>query len=110
VDVLRQDLRYALRTLLRAPGFTIVTVLTITLGTAGTTAVLGLLGGGVALGLPAGVGATRLLAGFLFGVSPTDPLTMTGVVTLLLGVALLASFLPARRATRVDPVIALRSE
>jgi predicted permease len=71
---------------------------------------LALVGGGILLGLLAGVGATRLLAGFLFGVSPTDPLTMTGVVTLLLGVALLASFLPVRRATRVDPVIALRSE
>jgi putative ABC transport system permease protein len=67
-----------------------------------------------ALGVGAGVAgalvSTRLLAGLLYGVPPTDPLTLTGVALLLFAVAALASYLPARRATEVAPVVALRGE
>jgi putative ABC transport system permease protein len=65
---------------------------------------------GIALGLAAALGLSRAIAGLLFSLSPTDPATLAGVGGLLLAVALLASYLPARRATRVDPLVALRSE
>jgi ABC-type antimicrobial peptide transport system permease subunit len=56
------------------------------------------------------LGATQLAAGLLYGVTPRDPLTFVGVVALLVLVAAGASWLPARRATRVDPIIALRAD
>jgi predicted permease len=66
--------------------------------------------GGVALGLIVSLGLTRLLAKMLFGVSPTDPMTFVLITLLLMTVALLACFVPAWRATQVDPLVALRDE
>jgi putative ABC transport system permease protein len=66
--------------------------------------------GGVALGLLAAVGLTRLLEKMLYGVSAADLMTFTVITLLLMAVALLACFIPAWRATKVDPLIALRSE
>ncbi len=65
---------------------------------------------GVGAGLVASLAVTRLLSGFLFEVSPTDPLAIGAVTLLLAAIALAATLIPARRATRVDPVIALRAE
>jgi putative ABC transport system permease protein len=64
----------------------------------------------IGVGLLASLALARLLSGQLFGVSPTDPVTFVGIAALLAGTALLASYLPARRATRVDPITALRAE
>ena len=65
---------------------------------------------GVAIGMPLSFGLSRLLQGMLFGLTPTDGATFVGVAVLLAAVALLASWVPARRAARVDPMQALRYE
>ena len=65
---------------------------------------------GVALGVAGALAATRVLASSLFGVTATDPSTFLGVALVLGAVAMVSSYLPARRASRVDPIVALRSE
>jgi putative ABC transport system permease protein len=65
---------------------------------------------GAAIGLVAALAAARVMKTLLFTISPRDPLTFAVVPALLSAVALVACYLPARRATRVDPLVALRSE
>ena len=71
---------------------------------------LRLIGIGAALGLLASFGATRIIANQLSGVSPHDPLTLVGVVTVMAWVGAAACYFPAQRASRVDPNVALRVE
>jgi ABC-type antimicrobial peptide transport system permease subunit len=72
------------------------------------TVVIVLIGVGVGLGIA--VAGTRLISGILFGLIPTEPLTMLLAALLMLGVAAFSVYLPARRAAKVDPMIALRYE
>jgi ABC-type antimicrobial peptide transport system permease subunit len=65
---------------------------------------------GIAIGVPCALAASRLIASTLFGVSSHDVATLTAVSLLLVAVALLAGYLPARRASAIDPIIALRTE
>ncbi len=80
-------------------------ILRLVLGGAGKLAVIG-----IAIGLVSALGLTRLMGKLLYGVGPGDPLTFIVVPAILIGVALVASYLPARRASRVDPMVALRYE
>ena len=86
-------------------GATRADVLRLVLGRAGA-----LIGAGTCLGLAGSVGLVRLIATLLFGTAPLDPLTFAAAPALLAAVALAASYVPAWRATRVDPVVALRYE
>ena len=80
-------------------------VLTLVIGQGFTLALIGIL-----IGIIAALGLTRFLSNFIYGVRPTDPLTFVAVSIILCSTALLASFIPARRATKVDPMVALRYE
>jgi putative ABC transport system permease protein len=88
-----------------ALGAQVTNVLTLILGQGLKLAIVG-----VALGLLAAIAFTRLLQGLLFGINASDPLTFAVIAVLLVGVALLACWVPARRATKVDPLEALRQE
>jgi ABC-type antimicrobial peptide transport system permease subunit len=69
-----------------------------------------LVAAGVALGLVGAVTLTRFLSAYLFGISPFDPITFVVVAVVLAGVAMMANAVPAGRASRVDPIIALRAD
>jgi putative ABC transport system permease protein len=71
---------------------------------------LRLAGAGLAAGLVLALLLTRLISGLLFGISASDPLTFAGIAILLAMVAFFASYIPALRATKVDPMVALRYE
>jgi predicted permease len=86
-------------------GATPTDVLRLVLGRAAT-----LIGAGTGLGLVGSVLLVRLITNLLFGTAPLDPLTFAAVPVLLAAVALMASYIPARRATRIDPIVALRNE
>jgi len=72
--------------------------------------VLLLVTGGLVFGVAGAIAITRLVSTLLFGLTPTDPLTILMAVSLMVGVAAFAAYLPARKASRVDPMIALRYE
>jgi ABC-type antimicrobial peptide transport system permease subunit len=65
---------------------------------------------GVAIGVPIALAADRLVSNMLFGLKPGDPITLVCATSVLLVVATIAGYLPARRASRVDPIVALRYE
>jgi len=65
---------------------------------------------GILVGVPCAIAATRLVSHMLFGVTPGDPLTFAGSAAILLGVGTGAGYWPARRATKIDPIAALRRE
>jgi ABC-type antimicrobial peptide transport system permease subunit len=67
-------------------------------------------GVGLVVGLALALAGTRVMSGLIIGIKPTDPLTFVVVVVLLAGIALFACWVPARRATRIDPLVALRYE
>jgi putative ABC transport system permease protein len=119
------DLRFAARMLKKTPAATLVAVVALALGIGVNTALRGksrdvvrlvmrqgllLVLIGLAVGSAAAFFAARLASGFLFGVGASDPLAFVGTVALLALVATVATFVPARRATRVDPMVALRYE
>jgi ABC-type antimicrobial peptide transport system permease subunit len=72
--------------------------------------VTGLVAIGIAIGVPAALAAGRWVASLLFGLKPTDSVTILGATALLLAVAVFAGYLPAKRAAKVDPMVALRYE
>jgi len=127
-DELRGDVRYAARMLAKSPGFTAIAVGSLALGIneigirmalgAQPRRVLGMVlreaswlaAIGIVAGLCASLGMGRLIASMLYGLKSWDPATLAGAASLLIAVAMGASWIPARRAAGVDPMRALRHE
>ena len=65
---------------------------------------------GIAIGVPAVLGAPRLVQSFLFGINANDPVALSSAMGILLGAVILAGYVPARKASRIDPITALRDE
>ena len=117
IDDLRQDVRYAGRGLLKSPGFTLAAVLALGLGIGVTTTLfsvlrqaIGITVIGLVIGLSTSFALRRVLLGFLYGVSPHDTLSLVMVLGILIGATAAASYIPARRATKVEPLVALRCQ
>jgi putative ABC transport system permease protein len=91
------DLRLALRSLLRSPGFLVTAVGSLAIAI------------GVAIGMPVAMFSARLIGSLLYTTSPRDPLVYGSVVACIAVVSLVAAFIPARRAVRVDPIVALEA-
>jgi putative ABC transport system permease protein len=113
MDQVWRDVRYGLRTLGRSPGFTAIAalgarraeILRLVVGESMAT-----VGIGIAVGVVAAVGLSRFIGSLLYAVRPDDPATFVAISGLIAAVALAASLVPARRATRVDPAGTLRAE
>ena len=110
-----QDLTYAVRRLARAPGFSVGAALLLAVGIGANVALFvrrgaRLVGTGLAIGLVVAFGTSRLVRFVLFGVGGLEAAAVAVPVSALIAVALVAAWIPARRAARVDPMVALRSE
>jgi ABC-type antimicrobial peptide transport system permease subunit len=117
MGILKQDLLYCFRMLAKNPGFTAIAILTLALGAtrrniAGPILHEALLlsVAGLSVGVPAALALTRFIKSQLYGVAPTDPITLLGAGVLLIAVAVVAAWLPAHRAAKTDPMMALRYE
>jgi putative ABC transport system permease protein len=117
METLLQDLRFGMRMLRKSPGFAIVHCSRMALGALPRNVLamvvkegLWLTAAGILAGVVCAALLTRVMTTLMFGVSATDPAVYLGISALLLAVALAACYLPARRATKVDPMVALRCE